>query len=648
MRPLADALYLEAKLLEFGHGDDVAPVEDESGTLHDGGSPLPVDGVAQVLVGGVKVAAVAALLALGLGLHALQGVRRRVGAGAGDELFELDNVHLGQGLLEEGVGLLPGRLGTAPDGGAASRRLGLLGVAEVVPGGEDADGAGPLDGVAPVGVDLDALDDALVGDGLADLVHDLDGVAARVEDGDLVGHLVGQLGDDVDGDAVARVVGILLEGEAEDGHLFAAQVAVEGAVDLLGEALALVLVDVEDAHPVVGDGVEVEGARHVGEVEDVLLEARAAEADAGVEELLAQAAVGADALADLLDVGAQFLAEGADAVDAADALGEHGVGHQLRELARPRVDRQDLGLGDPGAVHALEGVGGADAGPSGRAADQDPVGVHEIAHGGSLGEELGVGHDLELGVGLGSIIIIVIMTGRIGKTYNLANHAGGARRDGALLDNDGAILGELGHRLGGALEGTQVGRVAGAETVRLGRGVDADEDDVGLADAALDVRGKGEVRPTGGELHGLAGRREEGRRLVGAVAGDTHNLGQAGFVNGQMGRVPRRDALGVEVDDVDGEVGVVQRDESGSWATCVGGDLKSVLLVFISCRPRAEHKQNVPTKPAPTKQTFLTSSGSRGSRSEALEAVSCFRSGLRGREAGGDELGVPLPDPASE
>lgn len=79
----------------------------------------------------------------------------------------------------------------------------------------------------------------------------------------------------------------------------------------------------------------------IREVEDVLLEARAAEANRRVEEFGADARVGANAARDLRNVGACRLAEGRDGVDRRDALREHRVGGELGELCRPEVGAED-------------------------------------------------------------------------------------------------------------------------------------------------------------------------------------------------------------------------------------------------------------------------------------------------------------------
>ena len=62
-------------------------------------------------------------------------------------------------------------------------------------------------------------------------------------------------------------------------------------------------------------------AAEIHQVEDVFLEAAAAKAWTGLEELGPQARIGADGAGQLLHIGAGGFAEGGDAVDRADQLG---------------------------------------------------------------------------------------------------------------------------------------------------------------------------------------------------------------------------------------------------------------------------------------------------------------------------------------
>lgn len=164
----------------------------------------------------------------------------------------------------------------------------------------------------------------------------------------------------------------------------------------------------------------MQGLAEVDEVEDVLLEARATEADGCAQEFGADARVVADSVGDLVDVGTRRLADGGERVDRRDTLGKHRVGRELRQLRRPEADGQDAlssssnvsqgascngqYLRDPVGVYASEGCACIFALLSLQRTDQDTIGLEEIRDGGSLSEELGVGKDVEpaarLAVGL--------------------------------------------------------------------------------------------------------------------------------------------------------------------------------------------------------------------------------------------------------
>ena len=123
----------------------------------------------------------------------------------------------------------------------------------------------------------------------------------------------------------------------------------------------------------------------------VLREATATPARAGAEEVLADALVVAEAEHDVVDVGADALADRGDGVDERELGGEEGVGGVLDRLRRRRVG-DDHRRGDAEVqrrhLDRRRLVG---------AADDDAVGLQEVLHGRALAEELGVRHDLHVG-----------------------------------------------------------------------------------------------------------------------------------------------------------------------------------------------------------------------------------------------------------
>ena len=206
-----------------------------------------------------------------------------------------------------------------------------------------------------------------------------------------VGALVEQVAADVDGGGFAGVVGVLLEGEAEDADALAVDGVEERADDFLDEAAFLPVVEMDHLAPVFGDVGQVEGLAEIDEVEDVLLETRAAEADGGLEELRADARVHADGAADFIDIGAGGFAEGGNRVDRGNPLGEEGVGDELGKLGRPEVGGEDALAGNPVGIDRDERLDGGVSFGRGFAADEDAVRAFEVLDGGAFREELGIG-----------------------------------------------------------------------------------------------------------------------------------------------------------------------------------------------------------------------------------------------------------------
>jgi hypothetical protein len=104
------------------------------------------------------------------------------------------------------------------------------------------------------------------------------------------------------------------------------EVLAEAAHDLVGEHALLALVGLlHRAHDLEVDAVLL---RRAQQRRHVLGEARAAVARAGIEEVVADARIRADADAHVLDVGAERLGEERQLVHERDARGEHRVGRR--------------------------------------------------------------------------------------------------------------------------------------------------------------------------------------------------------------------------------------------------------------------------------------------------------------------------------
>jgi hypothetical protein len=133
-----------------------------------------------------------------------------------------------------------------------------------------------------------------------------------------------------------------------------------------------------------GDEVEVVARVSGEQLQEghVLREAGAAEADPGAQVVRADPPVEPHPAGDILDVGADQLADVRDLVDEADPGGEEGIGGQLDHLGRGDLHLHHRGVqvlvqrGDRLGVRRIE------------RADDDTVGLEEVADRGALGEEL--------------------------------------------------------------------------------------------------------------------------------------------------------------------------------------------------------------------------------------------------------------------
>lgn len=402
---------------------------------------------------------------------------------AGDDLGTADDVHLGAELRElvvrQDVAAVEeeGGLGHGFVDAAVVVRL------ELIPLGHGGDGVRVLGGLVRVLVERQQLMQLRVRGGAHALVLELVQQVLLLDLGVVDGHaraLVQQVLDDGGRGRLAHVARVLLEGEAEDADLLVGDRVEHAADHGRGEARLLVLVHGHDAAPVLGDLGQVEALGEVHEVQNVLLEARAAEADRAVEELGADAVVGAHGARDLVHVGARGLADGRDGVDARDALREEGVGDELRQLRGPDVGGDDALARHPVLIHAHELLDGRMARFRLGSSDQNPAGLLQVLDGRSLGQELRVGEHLELqALGI--------------RAQHGLDGLGRAHGHGGLLDDDLVGGGDLCDLARAGLAVLGVGGAAGADAALLGGRVDAHEDDVGLVDVLVQIRREEEV-----------------------------------------------------------------------------------------------------------------------------------------------------------
>ena len=174
-----------------------------------------------------------------------------------------------------------------------------------------------------------------------------------------------------------------------------------------------------------------------------------------MEELAADPAVEPDAAGDVVDVGADLLAEIGDLVDEGDLGREEAVGGVLDQLGGPDAGEDDRRLDQEERpvelAHHL-------AGPLAAGADHHPVRPHEINDRRAFAQELRVRGDVEFGR-------------RIGRLDAARHLAAGAHRHRRLGDDDG-IAGE---RLGDLLRrGEDVAEI-GMAVAAPARRADGDE-----------------------------------------------------------------------------------------------------------------------------------------------------------------------------
>mmetsp|Transcript_3739 Transcript_3739/g.10714 ORF Transcript_3739/g.10714 Transcript_3739/m.10714 type:complete len:465 (-) Transcript_3739:208-1602(-) len=322
----------------------------------------------------------------------------------------------------------------------------------------------------------------------------------------------------VDGRGLPGVAGVFLERKAVDSDLFPFDGVEHRGDDSLHEPLLLVVVHGDHRLPVVGDILETHALADVHQVQNVLLEARSPEPDAGVQELGADTGVGSDRLGHLLDVGPGGLAEGGDRVDRGYPLGKHGVGRELRQLGRPQVRLQDAFLRDPVGVHGRQHLDCLRPPAGVFSTYEHTVWTAEIADGGSLGQELRVRQNVKLDRRVRAVALQDL--------FNGLGRLDGNRR---LLDDNLGRLGYCRDHSGGSLPIREVGRLTGTDSASLRGGVHAHEDDVCLRYVLLHLGGKKQI----------------------ATPGCLHDLLKPRLVDRKGWRVPGRDPALVDVEHHD-------------------------------------------------------------------------------------------------
>jgi len=342
--------------------------------------------------------------------------------------------------------------------------------------------------------------------------------------------------------AFPGVASVGFEGETENTDPLARQGIEHGRHHVHDESFLLVGVYIYNAFPVVGHLFQTVETAEIDKIEDVLLEAGASETHARVEEFSSDPAVHAHGAGHLRDIRLGFLAQGRDGVDGGDTLGQEGVGHQFGQLAAPDIGGDDPIPGNPAGVDFHNGVPGRSSPFSFPGTNEDPVGIFQIPDRRSFGEKFRVGQDVK-----GNAVGLAV--------ENPLHGQGRLDRQGALFDDDLVRDGVFQDLAGCLLPVLEIGGHAGAGAEGFRGGVDADEDDVAVANSTFDVGAEKEILPPHGADKFIQPRFVD-RQIIGIPCGDPlgiyvhHRHPVVGTLGGDHGHGGSADIAGAYTEDV--------------------------------------------------------------------------------------------------
>mmetsp|Transcript_57290 Transcript_57290/g.79498 ORF Transcript_57290/g.79498 Transcript_57290/m.79498 type:complete len:234 (+) Transcript_57290:425-1126(+) len=193
----------------------------------------------------------------------------------------------------------------------------------------------------------------------------------------------------------ACISSVLLEGEAKHGDALACDGVEHGLEDLAREAQLLPVIDVHHFLPVLRHLRQAVALAQVHQVQDVLLEAATAKPNRGAQEVGTNTHVRPNSAGNFVNIGTRGFAQSRDGVNARNALREHGVGHQLRQLRGPQVRGDDLVLGHPSGIDGRQRHDGSVACLGLLPANQHTGGRAQVWDRSAFRQELGVGQNLK-------------------------------------------------------------------------------------------------------------------------------------------------------------------------------------------------------------------------------------------------------------
>ncbi len=319
---------------------------------------------------------------------------------------------------------------------------------------------------------------------------------------------------------------VLLECEPQNGDLLAGDSVEHGGNHALHESRLLVVVDLHYLFPVVCDLGKAIAFANVHQVQDVLLEARSAETDAGVQELRSDSRVLADGVRDFRDVGASRLAESGHGIDGRDSLRQECIRCELRKLGGPQVGSQDAILRHPVRVHGLQSLHGLSTAGSLATSDEHTIGLGQIFNGGSLCKKLGIGKDLEI-----DTFVVVVRKDLLDCFGSLHRHSG-------FLHHDLIRLGDVRNHTSRTLPVSQIRGFPSSKTTGLGGRIHRNEDDIGLGNVLLHIGTEEEI----------------------LVPTRLHDFIESGLVDGKIGTIPGSDPWLGNVDHHHLDIRTLQSD----------------------------------------------------------------------------------------
>lgn len=281
--------------------------------------------------------------------------------------------------------------------------------------------------------------------------------------------------DQRDGSRFSGISSVLLESESKNGNSLTGDRVEKSVNNLLGESILLVLVHLDNCVPVLGNSGEVERLRKVDQVEDIFLETRSTETNRRFQELGTDSRISTDGVGDFINVRSGSFTDSGKSVNGRNSLSEHSVRSELGEFGRPETDGEDSVLGNPVGVDGGQRGTGVFTLLSLERTNEDSIGSEQVSNGGTLSQELGVGQDLEF-------------TSRLRVSLEDSSHRlGSSTRNSRFLNNDLGRGRNFGNSSGSQLDVVQVGSESSTETTLLSRGVNGDENQIGVGDSLVNL-----------------------------------------------------------------------------------------------------------------------------------------------------------------